>query len=499
MEEREKFGSRLGFILVSAGCAIGLGNVWKFPYICGENGGAAFIVIYLFFLALLGFPILVCEFSIGRGSRKSVAKAFNDLEQPGSKWHRAKWFGIIGNVVLMMFYTMVAGWMFNYAYRMISGQLTGVNQETISNSFSQMLASPGEMMIWTLVTIIVAMGICALGLEKGVERITKVMMGLLIILMIVLAVNSLSLAGSNEGVKFYLVPDFGKLMENGIGNVVFAAMTHAFFTLSVGMGSMEIFGSYLERKQKIAGEALSVVILDTFVALTAGLIIIPACFAYNIEPNAGPSLLFITLPNVFNHMQGGRLWGSFFFIFMTFASLSTVVAVFENIVSMTMDMTGWNRKKVVAINIALITVLSIPAILGFNILSFIKPIGSGSTIMDLEDFIVSYNILPLGSLIMVLFCVQKNGWGFENFLNEANTGEGITYPKALKGYMQFGLPLIIVIVYIKGYYDMFKGMGTKTLVVWMIIAFLFLAFIFGLMFSKDKSKVKKPSTAKAEA
>lgn len=497
MEEREQFGSRLGFILVSAGCAIGLGNVWKFPYICGQNGGAAFIVIYLLFLAFFGLPILVCEYAVGRKSRKSVVGAFHDLEQPGSRWHRAKWFGIIGNVVLMMFYTMVTGWMFNYAYRMATGKLVGLEQEAIANAFGEMLAAPGELTIWTIVAIAVAMGICCLGLKNGVERITKVMMLILIGLMIVLAGNSVTLPGAGEGVKFYLVPDFKRLMDNGIGNVVFAAMSHAFFTLSVGMGSMEIFGSYLEKKHKLTGEALSVVILDTFVALTAGLIIIPACFAYNIEPTAGPSLLFITLPNVFNHMEGGRIWGTMFFVFMVFAALSTVVAVFENIVSMSMEITGWNRKKTVLIDLIIITILSMPAIFGFNILSFIEPMGAGTGIMDLEDFIVSYNILPLGSLIMVLFCVKKNGWGFEGFLEEANTGDGINFPKAVRGYMQYGLPTIIVLVYLKGYYDMFVTKGTKILVIWMIIALLFLAFIFSLMFSKKKVTDKK--AAKVEA
>ena len=491
MEEREQFGSRLGFILVSAGCAIGLGNVWKFPYICGQNGGAAFIVIYLLFLAFFGLPILVCEYAVGRKSRKSVVGAFKELEQPGSTWHRAKWFGLIGNVVLMMFYTMVTGWMFSYAYRMVTGQLVGLEQEAIANIFDEMLAAPGKLTMWTFVAIAIAMGICCLGLKNGVERITKAMMLVLIGLMIVLAGNSVTLPGAGEGVKFYLVPDFKRLMDNGIGNVVFAAMSHAFFTLSVGMGSMEIFGSYLEKKHKLAGEALSVVILDTFVALTAGLIIIPACFAYNIEPTAGPSLLFITLPNVFNHMEGGRIWGTMFFVFMVFAALSTVVAVFENIVSMTMEITGWSRKKTVLIDLVLITILSMPAILGFNVLSHIQPMGAGTGIMDLEDFIVSYNILPLGSLIMVLFCVKKNGWGFEGFLQEANTGEGITFPKVVRGYMQYGVPTIIVIVYLKGYYDMFVTQGTKVLVIWMIIALLFLAFIFSLMFSKKKVTVQK--------
>nr|WP_306307303.1 sodium-dependent transporter [Cellulosilyticum ruminicola] len=446
---------------------------------------SSFILIYLVFLALLGLPILTCEFAIGRGSRRSVASAFDQLEHPGTNWHRMKWFGIIGNTVLMMFYTMVAGWMFCYAYRMATGQLTGMSQEAIGDVFTRMLASPGEMVWWTLVTIVVAMCICSLGLKNGVERITKVMMSLLIVIMIILAINSLTLSDSSKGVAFYLVPDFRKLVENGIGNVVFAAMSHAFFTLSVGMGSMEIFGSYLESKRKLTGEALSVVILDTFVALTAGLIIIPACY---IEPNAGPPLLFITLPNVFNHMEGGRVWGTLFFVFMTFAALSTVVAVFENIVSMTMEMTDWGRKKTVMIDLVVITVLSMPAIFGYNILSFIEPMGSGSTIMDLEDFIVSYNILPLGSLIMVLFCVKKNGWGFESFIKEADTGKGISYPQVLRGYMQYGLPTIIVVVYLKGYYDMFAPLGVGSLVFWMIVALLFLGFIFSLALPQGHKK-----------
>ena len=491
MEEREKFGSRLGFILVSAGCAIGLGNVWKFPYICGENGGAAFILIYLLFLVMLGLPILTCEFAIGRGSRKSVAKAFDILEQPGSKWHNAKWLGIIGNITLMMFYTMVGGWMFNYAYRMATGQLTGLKPEAIGAAFDQMLASPGELIAWTILTIAVAMGICVLGLKNGVEKITKVMMSLLIVLMVVLAFNSLTLTDSQEGVKFYLVPDFKKLFENGIGNVVFAAMTQAFFTLSVGMGSMEIFGSYLEKDRKLTGEALSVIILDTFVALTAGLIIIPACFAYGIKPDIGPSLLFITLPNVFNHMEGGRVWGTLFFIFMVFAALSTVIAVFENIIAMLMEMKGWERKKTVIISLFGIIILSLPAILGFNLLANIQPLGKGTGIMDLEDFIVSNNILPLGSLLMVLFCVKKNGWGFNNFLAEADTGKGISFPRSVRWYMQFCLPSIIIFVYIKGYYDMFKDRGTGMFAFWMIVALAFLAFIFSLVFGKDKREVVK--------
>lgn len=484
MEKRENFSTRLGFILVSAGCAIGLGNVWKFPYICGKYGGAVFILIYLVFLLILGLPILISEFAIGRGSNKSIASAFNELEPKDTVWHRYKWFGICGNYLLMMFYTMVGGWMFYYVYKMIKGSLANLNSEGIASEFSNMLNSPGTMIFWTILAIIIAFSICALGLQNGVEKITKVMMILLICLMLVLAVHSLFLNGAKEGLKFYLVPNFSKLTENGVGEVVFAAMTHAFFTLSIGIGAMEIFGSYLAKSKKLTGEAISVVILDTFVALTAGLIIIPACFAYNIKPDAGPSLLFITLPNVFNNMAGGRIWGTCFFVFMSFAALSTIIAVFENITAMSMEAFDLKRKKAVIVNMLLIIMLSLPAVLGYNLLKDIQPIGAGTTIMDLEDFLVSYNILPLGSLLFVLFCTKKNGWGYNNFLEEVNLGEGISFPKKLRLYMQYILPLIIIIVYLKGYYDMFSVFGTKVLTIWMIIAILFLILILSFSMSK---------------
>lgn len=490
MEKRENFSTRLGFILVSAGCAIGLGNVWKFPYICGKYGGAIFILIYLVFLLILGLPILISEFAIGRGSKKSIATAFNKLESKDTVWHRYKWFGICGNYLLMMFYTMVGGWMFYYVYKMIKGTLLNLNAEGIANEFSNMLNSPGTMMFWTIFSIIVAFGICALGLQNGVEKITKLMMILLIFLMLVLAAHSLFLNGAGEGLRFYLVPDFSKLTENGVGEVIFAAMTHAFFTLSIGIGAMEIFGSYLEKSKRLTGEAISVVVLDTFVALTAGLIIIPACFAYNIKPDAGPSLLFITLPNVFNNMAGGRIWGICFFVFMSFAALSTIIAVFENITAMTMETFDVKRKKAVIVNMLLIIVLSLPAVLGYNLLKDIQPIGSGTTIMDLEDFLVSYNILPLGSLLFVLFCTKKNGWGYDNFLQEVNLGEGISFSPKLRFYMQYILPLIIVVVYLKGYYDMFSGFGTKILAVWMIIAVLFLGVIFSFSINRRSKKEK---------
>ena len=486
MEKRESFGTRLGFILVSAGCAVGLGNVWKFPYICGQNGGAAFILLYLVCLVVLGLPILICEYAVGRASRHSVAKAFSDLEPEHTNWHRFGWFGIAGNYLLMMFYTMVAGWMINYALRMLTGRLSGMETEQIAEQFTNMLASPTEMMLFMVIAVLLSFGVCSLGLQNGVERITKIMMLLLICLMIVLAVHSLMLPNMKEGLAFYLVPDVSKFSEIGFGNVLFAAMSHAFFTLSVGMGSMEIFGSYLDKSRSLTGEALSVLGLDTFVALMAGIIIIPACFAYGVQPDSGPPLLFITLPNVFNHIAGGQIWGAAFFIFMSFAALSTVSPVVENILSMTMETFNWNRKKAVRYNIVGVILLSIPAVLGYNILSGIQPIGAGSTIMDLEDFLVSYNILPLGSLLFVLFCTKKNGWGWENFLQEADTGEGIRFPAFIRHYVHYGVPALIAVIYLKGYYDMFSKYGTATLVFWMCVAFAFLALIFSFTTSKRK-------------
>ncbi len=478
MKDREKFKSRLGFVLVSAGCAVGLGNVWKFPYICGQYGGAAFIVLYLIFLVILGIPILMAEMSIGRGSGQGISMAFDNLEKEGEKWHWAKWFSIIGNYMLMMFYTMVCGWMVNYMFKMGSGALSGFEPDAVAGHFTEMLANPGELILWTIVSCLVAFAICAKGLQGGIEKITKFMMVVLIILMAVLAVNSILLPGSGEGVRFYLVPDFNRLMENGIGEAVFAAMTHAFFTLSIGIGSMEIFGSYLGKERALTGECLNIVGVDTLVALMAGLIIIPACFAYNVEPGAGPSLLFITLPNVFNNMPGGRIWGTLFFLFMTFAALSTVIAVYENILSFFMDGLGWSRKKAVIINIIAIVVLSMPAVLGFNIWAGIEPLGPGTGIMDLEDFIVSYNLLPLGSLIFVLFCCRKNGWGYENFLAELNAGEGIKTHGIARPYITYLLPLIIVVVYLKGYWDMFYNPENMARFFgWMIFAFVLLAFV----------------------
>ena len=453
-------------------------------------GGAAFIVMYLAFLLILGLPILVCEFTVGRGSQLGMGKAFEKLEPKGTKWHSLKWISILGSFLLMMFYTMVGGWMLYYAYLELTGKMSGLDADGVANVFSTMLSQPVTMGGWALVAIVISFGICALGVKNGVEKVTKVMMAFLIVLIIVLAVHSVFLPNASEGIKFYLVPDFKNVAENGIGTSVFAAMSHAFFTLSIGIGAMEIFGSYLDRKKRIAGEAVNIILLDTFVALMAGFIIIPACFAFGVEPGAGPSLLFITLPNVFNNMAGGRIWGTMFFVFMSFAALSTIVAVFENIIAAFIDMNGWSRKKSVGVNFVLITVLSIPAIIGFNLLSKFQPLGEGSTIMDLEDFLVSYNLLPLGSLVFVLFCVRKNGWGFENFLKEANTGSGMKFPKWLRIYMQYILPLIVCVIYLKGYYDFFIPQGKTTTILWMCFAAAMLIVIFGITIFTGKKRVK---------
>jgi NSS family neurotransmitter:Na+ symporter len=487
--KRENFNSRLGFILVSAGCAIGLGNVWKFPYICAQYGGAAFIAIYLVFLLILGLPILIAEFAVGRGSGKTLATAYTSLETERGRFHKDRYLCIGGSYLLMMFYTMVCGWMINYAVKMATGKLEGLDTAGISETFDGMLANTGEMVLYTMIAIVIAFGVCALGLNNGVEKITKVIMIALLVLMVALAIHSVTLDNAAEGLRYYLIPDFSNIKEHGFGTVVFAAMSHAFFTLSIGIGCMEIFGSYLTKERKLTGEALNVVILDTLIALTAGLIIIPACVSFDVPLDAGPSLLFLSLPNVFNDMSGGRIWGTIFFVFMTFAALSTVIAVFENIVAMCIDGFNMTRKKAVAINIPLMAVLSLPAVFGYNILSFIQPFGAGSTIMDLEDFFVSNNLLPLGSLLTVMLCTGNHGWGWDNFVAEVNTGRGKSFPYKLKFYMTYILPLIIIFVYLKGYYDMFADKGTLTLIAWMAIAVLFLGMT--LYFGTPKRKTDR--------
>ena len=486
--KRETFGSRLGFILVSAGCAIGIGNVWKFPYMCGEFGGAAFILIYLIFLVILGIPVLVCEFAVGRASRHSVAVSFETLEQKGTYWHLLKWIGVIGSYLLMMFYTTVGGWMMYYCFRSIRGDFVGADSDQVTAGFSEMLSNVPTMTFWTVFICVIGFVVCLFGIQKGIERVSKVMMSALLIIMVILAFHSLFMKGAGEGIRFYLVPDFSKMLEIGIGNVVFGAMSQAFFTLSIGIGAMLIFGSYMDSSRSLAGEAVSITALDTFVALMAGFIIIPACFSFGIEPGAGPSLIFITIPNIFAQIPGGRIWGALFFLFLTFAAFSTIVAVFENIISFDMDLFQWSRKKSTFVSAVLIILLSMPCVLGFNVLAGFEPLGSGTNIMDLEDFIVSNNLLPLGSLGYVLFCTRKNGWGWSAFLKEANTGKGIQFPSAIKGYVTYVLPVIIIVIYLKGYYDKFVGMGEKVLIGWMAVSILFLGFVLYCALQPKKEK-----------
>lgn len=453
--QREKFSSRLGFLLISAGCAIGLGNVWRFPFITGKYGGAAFVLLYLVFLVLLGLPIMVMEFAVGRASQKSVAQSFDVLEPKHSKWHLHKYSSLAGNYLLMMFYTTIAGWMLIYCYKMLTGTFTGLSAEQVTTVFSDLTANPLLMGIAMSIVTVGCFSVCSFGLQKGVERITKIMMLFLLAIMVVLAVHSLTLSGAKEGVKFYLFPDFSKLSGRNFMDAVFDAMGQAFFTLSIGMGSIAIFGSYIDKKRTLTGEALRVTLLDTGVALMAGLIIFPACFTFGVKPDSGPNLIFITLPNVFISIPGGRIWGTLFFVFLLFAALSTVIAVFENILAWWMDGKGWSRKKAVLVNCLLILLLSLPCVLGFNVLSSVQPLGEGSTIMDLEDFIVSNNILPLGSLIYLLFCTSKRGWGWKNFTEEANAGNGLRFPKWIRIYVSYILPLIVLAIFIQGYISKF--------------------------------------------
>ena len=453
--EREKFSSRLGFILISAGCAIGLGNVWRFPYITGKYGGAAFVLVYLFFLLILGLPIMVMEFAVGRASQKSAALSFDVLEPKGTKWHLYKYGAMAGNYLLMMFYTTIGGWMLLYFFKMAFGQFEGMDSTQITESFSGLLNQPVLMTVFMILVVVLCFAICSMGLKNGVEKITKVMMLCLLALMMVLAIRSVLLKGGEEGLRFYLLPDFSRLSEGegGLWESVYAAMGQAFFTLSLGIGAMAIFGSYIGKERSLTGEALSIGILDTLVALMAGLIIFPACFAYNVQPDSGPNLIFITLPNVFNAMSGGRLWGSLFFLFMSFAAFSTIIAVFENILSFAMDLTGCSRKKAVAVNLVVIIILSMPCVLGFNVFSGLKL--PGGSVLDFEDFLVSNNLLPLGSLVYLLFCTSRYGWGFKNFMAEANLGKGLHFPKWARFYVSYILPLIVLAIFVLGYISFF--------------------------------------------
>lgn len=448
--KRESFKSRLGFLLVSAGCAIGIGNVWRFPYVTGQNGGGIFVLFYLIFLVIMGLPVLTMELAVGRASRKSAVLGYKALEKKGSKWHIHGWVAIFGCCMLMMYYTTVSGWMVTYFFKFLTGSFkSGMTTEDTAQAFSNLLVDPKQMAFWMILTVVVGFLVCSRGLQNGLEKISKFMMTALLLLIVVLAVHSLTLSNAAEGVKFYLVPNTEAVAAVGLKNVITAAMNQAFFTLSLGVAAMEIFGSYMGKDHTLAGEGVRICALDTFVAIMAGLIIFPACFSYNVEVNAGPSLIFITLPNVFINMSGGRIWGSLFFLFMTFASFSTVIAVFENIMSFCMDMFGWSRNKAALINCIVILIASLPCVLGYNVWSNLHLIG-GRDVLDSEDFIVSNLLLPIGSLIYLLFCVTKWGWGFEKYCEEANTGDGIKISKKLRPYFQFILPILIVFILIQG-------------------------------------------------
>ena len=448
--QRENFRSRMGFLLVSAGCAIGIGNVWRFPTITGQYGGGYFVLFYLICLVIMGIPVMTMELAVGRASRKSAVRAYQTLEKPGQKWHIHGWFCMIGCCLLMMYYTSVTGWMVDYFCKFLTGRFTaGMDSEQINGVFGQMLSSPGELTLYMVIVVVAGFLICSIGVQKGLERITKVMMVALLALIVVLAIHSLTLPGAAEGMKFYLLPSADSIRANGLGHTITAAMNQAFFTLSLGIAAMEIFGSYMSREHTLAGEATRICILDTFVALMSGVIIFPACFSYGVRPDDGTSLIFKTLPNVFVNMQGGRLWGTLFFLFMIFASFSTVLAVFENLLAFAVDTFGISRKKASVIGCIAILVLSMPCVLGFNVWGDLQLIG-GRGVLDSEDFLVSNLLLPIGSIIYLLFCVSRWGWGFDHYLEEANTGAGLKLPRWLRPYFRYVLPVLIVIILVQG-------------------------------------------------
>lgn len=453
--EREKLKSRLGFILISAGCAIGIGNVWKFAYMAGQGGGGFFVLLYLLFLAMLGIPIMSMEFAVGRASQKSPVQAYKALEKAGQKWHIHGYIALIGNYLLMMFYTTVAGWMLYYFYLTSTGKFVGLNTDGVANVFSEMLQKPVTMTICMLIIVVVGFLICSIGLQNGLEKVTKVMMVALLAIMVILAINSFFMKGAKEGLSFYLIPSIERAKAAGIGNTAVGAMNQAFFTLSIGIGAMAIFGSYIGKDRSLLGESITIAALDTFVAITSGLIIFPACFTFGVDQTQGPSLVFITLPNIFNNIPFGRVWGSLFFVFMTFAAFSTVLAVFENIVSCGMELTGFNRKKSSIVNMILVALLSMPCVLGFNLWSFDWLGVFGGSFLDFEDFLVSNIWLPLGSLIYLLFCTSKFGWGWKNYKEEANTGKGIKIHNWMRVYLTYILPLIVLFIFAFGIYDKF--------------------------------------------
>lgn len=455
MKEREKLGSRLGFILISAGCAIGIGNVWKFPYMAGQGGVGAFVLFYLIFLLMLGLPIMTMEFAVGRASQKSPVKAYYALEKPGQRWHIHGYITLIGCYLLMMFYTTVAGWMLHYFYLTATGKFTGLDSDAVASQFNTMLSQPQVMGFWMVIIVIAGILVCSIGLQNGLEKVTKVMMISLLFIMVILAINSFFMDGAKEGLSFYLIPDFERMKEIGIIKTITGAMNQAFFTLSLGIGAMSIFGSYIGKERSLLGESLNIALLDTFVAITSGLIIFPACFTFHVDQTSGPGLIFITLPNIFNHIPMGKLWGSLFFIFMSFAAFSTILAVFENIISCGMELTGWSRKKSSFINAIAIILLSVPCVLGYNLWSSDIFAVFGGAVLDFEDFLVSNLFLPLGSLVYLLFCTSRYGWGWKNFTTEANTGKGLKIQNWMRGYISYILPLIVLFIFFFGLYDKF--------------------------------------------
>ena len=455
MKERERLGSRLGFILISAGCAIGIGNVWKFPYMAGQGGGGAFVLFYLLFLLILGLPIMTMEFAVGRASQKSPVKAYYALEKPGQKWHIHGYITLIGCYLLMMFYTTVAGWMLHYFYLTATGKFTGLDSDAVASQFNTMLSQPQVMGFWMVIIVIAGILVCSIGLQNGLEKVTKVMMISLLFIMVILAINSFFMDGAKVGLSFYLIPDFERMKEIGIIKTITGAMNQAFFTLSLGIGAMSIFGSYIGKERSLLGESLNIALLDTFVAITSGLIIFPACFTFHVDQTSGPGLIFITLPNIFNHIPMGKLWGSLFFIFMSFAAFSTILAVFENIISCGMELTGWSRKKSSFINAIAIILLSVPCVLGYNLWSSDIFAVFGGAVLDFEDFLVSNLFLPLGSLVYLLFCTSRYGWGWKNFTTEANTGKGLKIQNWMRGYISYILPLIVLFIFFFGLYDKF--------------------------------------------
>ena len=455
MKERERLGSRLGFILISAGCAIGIGNVWKFPYMAGQGGGGAFVLFYLLFLLILGLPIMTMEFAVGRASQKSPVKAYYALEKPGQKWHIHGYITLIGCYLLMMFYTTVAGWMLHYFYLTATGKFTGLDSDAVASQFNTMLSQPQVMGFWMVIIVIAGILVCSIGLQNGLEKVTKVMMISLLFILVILAINSFFMDGAKEGLSFYLIPDFERMKEIGIIKTITGAMNQAFFTLSLGIGAMSIFGSYIGKERSLLGESLNIALLDTFVAITSGLIIFPACFTFHVDQTSGPGLIFITLPNIFNHIPMGKLWGSLFFIFMSFAAFSTILAVFENIISCGMELTGWSRKKSSFINAIAIILLSVPCVLGYNLWSSDIFAVFGGAVLDFEDFLVSNLFLPLGSLVYLLFCTSRYGWGWKNFTTEANTGKGLKIQNWMRGYISYILPLIVLFIFFFGLYDKF--------------------------------------------